>query len=76
MIVHVTERTELKAPTLPSFVDGKDDLDAYLRGSRDWQIQLSRKKLDGHRSSVLCCLEEHSKCVHVYLRKQLKIMTG
>ena len=51
-----------KAPKLPSFVDGKDDLDANCRScrsSRDLQRQLSGKKMDGHRSSVLCCLGEH-----------------
>ena len=50
-----------KAPKLPSFVDGKDDLDAYLlcRSSRDLPRQLSGKKMDGHRSSVLCCLDGH-----------------
>ena len=39
------------------------------------QIQPSGIKLDGHQSSVLCCLDEHLKCTNVYLRKQLKIMT-
>ena len=63
-----------KAPKLPSFVDGKDDLNPYLQRFERF-AQLSGMKLDGHRSSVLCCLDEHSKCTHSYLRKQLKIMT-
>ena len=45
------------------------------RGSRDLQRQLSGKKMDVHRSSVLSCLDEHWKCIHVYRRKQLRIMT-
>ena len=43
------------------------------RGSRDLQIQPSGIELDGHQSSVLCCLDEHSKCIHAYLKKQLEI---
>ena len=42
-------------------------------GSRDLQIQPSGIELDWHQSSVLCCLEEHSKCTHAYLKKQLEI---
>ena len=64
-----------KAPKLPTFVDGKDDLDAYLQRFKSLQKQLSVRKLDGHQSSVLCCLDKHSKCTHVYRRKQLRIMT-
>ena len=59
-----------KAPKLPSFVDGKDDLDAYLQRFERFADTVSEKKQDGHRSSVLCCLDEHSKCTRVYLRKQ------
>lgn len=29
--MHLIKRTERKVPKLPSFVDGKDDLDAYLQ---------------------------------------------
>ena len=49
-----------KAPKLPSFVDGKDDLDAYLqRFERFAETAKWKKKMDGHRSSVLCCLDDH-----------------
>ena len=63
-----------KAPKLPTFVDGKDDLDAYLQRFKSLQKQLSVRKLDGHQSSVLCYLDMRSKCTYVYLRKQLKII--
>ena len=64
-----------KATKLPSFVDGKDDLDACLKSLIDLQTQPSGTKLDGYQSSVLCCLDEHLKSTHVYLRVQLKFMT-
>ena len=49
---NVTEHAEVredraKAPKLPSFVDGKDDLDAYL----------NERKQDGLRNLVLFCLD-------------------
>ena len=46
MIVLGDREDRAKAPKLPSFVDGKDDLDA----SRDLRRQLSGIKLDGHQS--------------------------
>ena len=64
-----------KAPKLPSFVDGKDDLDAYIQRFERFADKAKWNKLDGHRSSVLCCLDKNSKCIHVYRRKHLKIMT-
>ena len=64
-----------KAPKLPSFVDEKMIWTHICRGLRDLQTQPSGIILAGHRSSVLFCLDEHSKCIHVYLRKQLRIMT-
>ena len=48
-----------KAPKLPTFVDGKDDLDAYLQRFERFAETAKWKKMDGHRSSVLCCLDEH-----------------
>ena len=49
-----------KAPKLPSFVDGKDHLNAYLQSfERFADTAKWEKKLDGHQRSVLCCLDEH-----------------
>ena len=57
---HTAERDDrAKAPKLPSFVDGKDDLDAYLQRFERFAETAKWKKMDGHRSSVLCCLDEH-----------------
>ena len=54
------ERDErAKAPKVPSFVDGKDDLDAYLQRFERFAETAKWKKMDGHRSSVLCCLDKH-----------------
>ena len=49
----------VNAPKLPSFVDGKDDLDVYLQRFKRFSETAKWKKMDGYRSSVLCCLDEH-----------------
>ena len=63
----------VKAPKLPSFVDGKDDLDAYLQRFERFAETAKWNKIGW--ASKLCCWDEHSKCIHVYRRKQRKIMT-
>ena len=65
-----------KAPKLLSFVDGKYAFDAYLQRFERFAETAKWKKMDGHRSSVLCCLDEHSKCTRVYRSKQLGSMTN
>lgn len=62
-----------QAPKLPLFVYGKDDLDAYLQRFERFADTAKWQKLDGHLISVLCFLDEHLKCTHAYLKKQLEI---
>ena len=54
-----------KAPKFPSFLDGKDDLDAYLQSSRDLQRELSEKK-DGWASKLSALLS--GRALEVYSR--------
>ena len=65
---------QAQAPKPPCLLMVRTPWTHICRGLRDLQIQPSGIKLDGHQSSVFCCLDEHSKCIHVYLRKQLRIM--
>ena len=65
-----------KAPKFPSFLDGKDDLNAYLQSSRDLQRELSEKKKDGWASKLGALLSGRALEVYSRLsRKQLRIMT-
>ena len=61
-----------KAPKLPSFVDGKDDLDAYLQRFESLQLQLNGRRQDGLRKLVLFCLNVLWRFSRDYLRKQPK----
>ena len=58
----VAERAELredrsKAPKLPSFVDGKDDLDAYLQRLERFATTAKWEKTGWVRNLVFFCLD-------------------
>ena len=69
-----------KAPKLPLFVDGKDNLDAYLQRFERFAVTAKWKK-DGWASKLNALLSGRVysrllfKCIHVYQTKQLRIMT-
>ena len=42
-----------KPPKLPSFVDGKDDLDLTYKDLRDLQLQLNGRRKDANRKLIL-----------------------
>ncbi|CAH3160586.1 unnamed protein product [Porites lobata] len=75
-----TERAEVredraKAPKLPSFVDGKDDLDAYLQRFERFATTVKWEKT-GWASKLSALLSGRALEVYRdYLRKQPMIMT-
>ena len=79
---NVTEHPEVredraKAPKLPSFVDGKDDLDAYLQRFERFATTAKWEKT-GWASKLSALLSGRAlevQFIHDYLRKQPKIMT-
>ena len=64
MIAHVTE-DRAKAPKLPSFVDGKDDLDAYLQRFERF-AETAKWKKEGWASKLSALLS--GRALEVYSR--------
>ena len=63
-----------KTPKLPSFVDGKDDLDAYLQRFERLATNAKWDKT-GWACLVPCCQGVHSMFIRVYLKKMQLTMT-
>ena len=59
MVVQQKEMAELKQLNSPHSWMVRMIWTPICRRSRDLPRQLSGKKMDGHRSLVLCCLDEH-----------------
>ena len=70
----MTERIELRRLNSPRLLMARTIWTCICRGLRDLQRQLSGKKMDGHRSSVLCCLDESEEAAKDYGKVKIALM--